>query len=194
MMAVIIALPFYAYSTGIQEYSFMKKISWVTLLSLLPMAIWAKNIEVNSPNGEITVTVSDDSSPNYQIEFKGRNIITTSKLGMDFKDAPSLSEGFSITQHKTNSEESSWQQPWGERQTVVDHHNELLVTYSTDRDIANTFNVRFRVFDDGVGFRYEVPSQPGLNKNINITNELTEFSVEDAKTSTAWWIPARGGN
>nr|WP_284208783.1 glycoside hydrolase family 97 protein [Thalassotalea eurytherma] len=154
----------------------------------------AKTVEVTSPNGEIVLTVSDDNSPSYQVSFQDKSVIEASKLGMSFKKAPSFGEGFTIESVKTQSHSSSWEQPWGERKEVIDQHNELVVTFSADRKKAHTFDVKFRVFDDGLGFRYEVKKQKGLTGDISIIDEATEFAINDGENATAWWIPARGWN
>jgi alpha-glucosidase len=153
----------------------------------------AKTVTVSSPDNQIHVTINDEGHPSYQVTFDNGVVIAPSKLGMLFKGAHGFSDGFSIASVERSKSKTTWQLPWGERKDVLDHHNELLVTFTADRDEANQYSVRFRVFDDGVGFRYEVPEQKGL-KSVEITDELTEFAVADAKNSTAWWIPARGWN
>lgn len=153
----------------------------------------AKTVDVSSPDGKIVLTVSDEQSANYQVSFNGKNVILLSKLGMAFKNAPAFDQSFSISSHHLSSVDQTWQLPWGERKIVHDNHNELLVTFSSERKNANQFNIRFRLFNDGVGFRYEVDKTSGLNK-VEITDEFTEFKIENPKKATAWWIPARGWN
>jgi len=172
----------------------MNKIFWLLLGCLISPLSLAKTVDLASPDGKIVVSINDDKVPNYHITMAGEKAITKSRLGLRFKKAAELGEGFTITSVKRESVDTSWQQPWGERKTVNDKHNEITVTFSHTREKANSFNVRFRAFNDGVGFRYEVAKQAGLVGNIEITNELTEFAVADAKTSTAWWIPSRGWN
>ncbi|GHE77992.1 glycoside hydrolase family 97 protein [Thalassotalea profundi] len=153
----------------------------------------AESVKLSSPNGKITVTISDEGSPNYAINFKNKTVIASSKLGMAFKNAPGFGDGFKISTIEKNTTNSQWEQPWGERKIVTDHHNELLVNFKHTRENANNFTVRFRAFDDGVGFRYEVAKQKGLNK-VEIIDEFTEFTIEKPNKATAWWIPARGWN
>lgn len=160
---------------------------------LAPTLVMAKTVSVSSPDNSITININDDANPNYQVIFNDETVISSSKIGMLFKNAHGFSDGFKITSVVNNQVDSTWQLPWGERKNVTDNHNEVLVTFSTDRDTANKYKVRFRAFNDGIGFRYEVPKQKGL-KNVKITNELTEFALTDAKETTAWWIPARGWN
>ncbi|MFU2510347.1 glycoside hydrolase family 97 protein [Pseudoalteromonas sp. ASV78] len=157
-------------------------------------ACFAKDATIQSPNGNIKITISDQqATPSYKISFNGKNVIENSSLGFEFKQQAAFAEGFTITDVKSSQHDSQWQQPWGERQTVIDKHNEVAVTFSKPAPQGGTYTVRFRAFDDGVGFRYEVPKQAGF-ENIEITKELTEFAISGADKATAWWIPARGWN
>jgi len=90
---------------------------------------------------------------------------------------------------KEDSGDETWEQPWGERRRVRDRHNELLMQF--EDDAGRRFDVRVRAFDDGIGFRYEVPEQPGF-EHANIVDEVTEFVLPEG--STAWWIPGRRYN
>ncbi len=160
-------------------------------LSLFTTTSFAASLAVSSPDGKITFTLSDDNSqPSYQISFNDKTIIQPSKLGFDFATAASMRDGLSITTHQRNSVDSSWQQPWGEARVIQDKHNELAVTFAKQTDKSPQYTVRVKVFDDGVGFRYEVAQ----NQALNITRELTEFAFAQSDKSTAWWIPARGWN
>jgi len=178
----------------------MKSFQHLLLLSVTTICLFLANhssaevIKVSSPNGKITVVVNDQEHPSYQVFFNDKPIIKDSKLGIAFKQSPSFSDNFAITHSQSNQHHSTWQQPWGERKNVIDHHNEVLVTFSIARELAHTFNVRFRVFDDGIGFRYEVKSQSGLDGKIEIIDEFTEFAIPQPSKATAWWIPSRGWN
>ncbi|KKM44369.1 hypothetical protein LCGC14_1561670 [marine sediment metagenome] len=157
-------------------------------------ACFAKDATIQSPNGNIKITISDQqATPSYKISFNGKNVIENSSLGFEFKQQAAFAEGFTITDVKSSQHDSQWQQPWGERQTVIDKHNEVAVTFIKPAPQSGTYTVRFRAFDEGVGFRYEVPKQAGF-ENIEITKELTEFAISGADKATAWWIPARGWN
>ncbi|WP_372811480.1 glycoside hydrolase family 97 N-terminal domain-containing protein, partial [Pseudoalteromonas nigrifaciens] len=167
-------------------------------LALLLMAFSsitvAQTATVQSPDGNIKIIISDEqSTPSYSISFKNKTVINNSALGFEFKQHAPFSNSFKITKVQQQSTNTQWQQPWGERQTVVDQHNEVTVTFAKPQPQGGTYSVRFKAFDSGVGFRYEVPKQAGLN-NIEITKELTEFAVNNSHTATAWWIPARGWN
>ncbi len=160
-------------------------------LSLFTTTSFAASLAVSSPDGKITFTLSDDNSqPTYHVSFNDKTIIQPSKLGFDFATAASMRDGLSITTHQRNSVDSSWQQPWGEARVIQDKHNELAVTFAKQADKSPQYTVRVKVFDDGVGFRYEVAQ----NQALNITRELTEFAFAQSDKSTAWWIPARGWN
>ncbi|MCO7199841.1 glycoside hydrolase family 97 protein [Pseudoalteromonas sp. OANN1] len=160
-------------------------------LSLFTTTSFAASLAVSSPDGKITFTLSDDNSqPIYQVSFNDKTIIQPSKLGFDFATAASMRDGLSITTHQRNSVDSSWQQPWGEARVIQDKHNELAVTFAKQTDKSPQYTVRVKVFDDGVGFRYEVAQ----NQALYITRELTEFAFAQSDKSTAWWIPARGWN
>ncbi|ASD65689.1 alpha-glucosidase [Pseudoalteromonas piscicida] len=160
-------------------------LSWFTTTS------FAASLAVSSPDGKITFTLSDDNSqPTYQVSFNDKTIIQPSKLGFDFARAASMRDGLNITTHQRYSVDSSWQQPWGEARVIQDKHNELAVTFTKQTDKSPQYIVRVKVFDDGVGFRYEVAQ----NQALYITRELTEFAFAQSDKSTAWWIPARGWN
>ncbi|MEM5552256.1 glycoside hydrolase family 97 protein [Pseudoalteromonas neustonica] len=164
------------------------------LVLTLSSACFAKDTTIQSPNGKIKITVSDThSTPSYKISFNDKEVIQNSSLGFNFKQQASFAEGFKITKTSNNQVNSQWQQPWGERQTIIDKHNELTVTFNKPAPHGGTYIVRFKAFNSGVGFRYEVPKQTGF-ESIEITKELTEFAIADADKATAWWIPARGWN
>ena len=162
------------------------------LLFAFSGSCFAQTATLQSPNGNIKITISDElTTPSYSIDFKNKPVINHSALGFKFKQQAPFSEGFKITHTQQNTQNTQWQQPWGERQTVTDNHNEVAVTFKKPQ--GGVFTVKFRAFNNGVGFRYEIPKQPGF-ENIEITKELTEFAIADSQSATAWWIPARGWN
>jgi alpha-glucosidase len=144
---------------------------------------------VSSPGGTLAVTVSlnDEGRPGYSIARHGRPVIAESRLGFLLTDAPKLERNFELTGSSTLSSDETWEQPWGERRFIRNRYNELRITLKEKTALARSLAVVFRVYDDGVGFRYEFPDQPQL-KQVNIADELTEFAV--AEPATAWWIPA----
>lgn len=163
------------------------------ILAAAGMPAAAAELAVTSPGGEIRVAVSDEQGiPRYSVRFRGETLLEPSRLGMVFNQGEPFAGGFEVVDSERNSVDSRWQQPWGERKTVRDHHRELSVDFAR-ADGDGHFTVRFRLFDDGIGFRYEVPEQKGLGQ-VEIVDELTEFNIAGSGQSTAWWIPARGWN
>lgn len=167
--------------------------SWAALALLAATPALAQQARpvatATSPDGSIVLTVSTDSDarPTWSLSRKGKLLIAPSKLGFILTDGLNMVRGFSIAGSQTASGKQTWEQPWGERRYVTDHHNELLVRFrQSDVQGARLMNVRFRLFDDGVGFRYELPGQPGL-KTMRIADESTEFDI--APKGMAWWIP-----
>ncbi|RIV75534.1 glycoside hydrolase family 97 protein [Pelagerythrobacter aerophilus] len=145
--------------------------------------------EVSSP-GEV-LTVEIDINPaghaTYSVERNGEAVIEPSRLGFLFTDAEKLDRYFKLGGTWTRSFDETWEQPWGERRFVHNHYNELRVRLTERAHAMRSVDVVFRVYDDGVGFRYEFPEQASLD-TVNIAEELTEFVIADP--GTAWWIPA----
>ncbi len=169
-----------------------------TLASLaisLTAASAAQAADVRSPDGRITVTVDVDEGgiPQYSMSYRGAELMPPGALGFRFQSQPAFDDGFRVAGSATSSHDDTWEQPWGERRYVRDHYNELLVNFESATGAPRRFGLRVRVFDDGFGFRYEVPEQPGYAA-LNITDELTEFRLKDDPKTTAWWIPGRRWN
>ena len=145
-------------------------------------------LRVASPDGRNVVTVAlRDGGLFYALERDGRAVLLPSRLGFEFRNAPPLRDSLSITGSRRNSVDQTWTQPWGEVARVRDQHNELRVEVAEARAPHRNFAVVFRVFDDGVGFRYELPAQSALGA-FEIQEELTEFAFAD--NARAWWIPS----
>ncbi len=143
---------------------------------------------VASPNGRNVVTVqAQNGRLFYALQRDGCDILMPSQLGFEFRNAAPLRDSLRIVSVRRDSADTTWQQPWGEVARVRDHHNELRVSVQEASAAGRHFDVVFRVFDDGVGFRYEVPAQPNLGA-FEIMEELTEFSFAD--DPRAWWIPS----
>jgi alpha-glucosidase len=170
--------------------------SLASLLALCAAALPdARAAEVRSPDGRIVVTVGVDQSgaPEYSASYGGTQIMPAGRLGLRFEAQPALDAGFRVADTATASHDETWEQPWGERRSVRDRHNELRVDFESATGAARRFSLRVRVFDDGFGFRYEVPQQPGYGA-VNITDEVTEFRLDARQPITAWWIPGRRWN
>jgi alpha-glucosidase len=144
---------------------------------------------LESPGGRLTVTVTldDDGRPGYAIARAGVPVIADSRLGLLLTDAPKLERGLRLDGATRRSSDTTWEQPWGERRFVRDRYNELRARLLEKGPPHRRFDVVFRAYDDGIGFRYEFPEQAAL-ATVNIADELTEFAV--AEPATAWWIPA----
>ncbi|MCA0211295.1 MAG: glycoside hydrolase family 97 protein [Proteobacteria bacterium] len=141
-----------------------------------------------SPDGQIVLTVSTDNDerPTWSLSRKGKLLIAPSSLGFLLTDGPALQRGFRIDSAERGKGDATWELPWGERRFVRDRHNELLVRFQQHESRGgHVMNVRFRLFDDGIGFRYELPEQPAM-KTARIADEVTEFDI--ASPGTAWWI------
>jgi hypothetical protein len=144
--------------------------------------------QLKSPNEAFTMDFSlqNDGTPTYALKYKNKEVIKTSKLGLVLKnDEKSLLNDFTVVDTKTATFDESWKPVWGEVAEIRNHYNELAVTLNqkgTDRQII----IRFRLFDEGLGFRYEFPSQKNLAHFV-IKEERTQFAM--AGDHTAFWIP-----
>lgn len=165
---------------------------YTALLVVTSTQSYAETVKVKSPDGKLVVTVSDDANyPSYQVSLDGKPVINTSRLGLAFKAQGEFSQGFSIKNSQQFSADSTWQQPWGEAKSIRDNYQQLTVNFGHDNQ---KFDVIFKVYNEGIGFRYHVPKQVNMNGNVDITNEFTEFSIANADKAQSWWIPARGWN
>jgi alpha-glucosidase len=146
---------------------------------------------VSSPDGNIVFTLSSNDKHwlVYSVTFNDEIVVAESRLGLRFREQQGLDAGLEIKQAARRNSDETWEQPWGERRLVRDHHNEVLIKLqdATQRRL----DLRIRVFNDGLGFRYEVPKQAGLQQ-VDIVDELTEFHLPE--DSMAWWIPGRAYN
>jgi hypothetical protein len=144
--------------------------------------------EISSPDKNLTLKfeLKDNGVPTYQLNYKQREVIKSSKLGLETKDVPSFLDGFTVTKSEQNTFDESWNPVWGEQKTIRNNYNELVVTL-TQKAVQDRFiRIRFRLFNDGLGFRYEFPSQKNLNYFI-IKEEHTQFALTgDHK---AFWLP-----
>lgn len=167
----------------------MKKIG--IQLACLLCALWMSSTvmaeSITSPNGGVTLnfTLSAQGEPVYELFFKDRVVIKPSKLGLELKNDPGLMNGFALVDAKTSTWDETWEPVWGEEKQIRNHYNELLVTLHQQVQDRN-IQIRFRLFDDGLGFRYEFPLQKNLNYFV-IKEEHTQFAM--AGDHTAFWIP-----
>lgn len=164
-----------------------------SLCVLLMFAGPVAAVDVTSPDGHIVVAIDldDDGRPQYSLRFGDEVVIEPSKLGMRFLARAALESGMREVSVKRQSSDSTWELPWGERRSVRDHYNEALIGFESTSGPGRHFRIRVRVFDDGAGFRYEVPEQPYL-LDVALVDELTEVRLP--RDATAYWIPGRGWN
>ncbi|MBW4870551.1 glycoside hydrolase family 97 protein [Prevotella buccae] len=172
----------------------MRKIQLFLAFVLLPMMAAAQTVKSPDGNVALTFTLSDNGRPTYEMTYKGRAVVKPSHLGLELakdrhaskgKDETDLMDGFKITDTRVSSFDETWKPVWGETATIRNHYNELEVDLnqpSSDRNII----IRFRVYNDGMGLRYEFPQQKALNYFL-IKEEHTQFAM--AGDHTAWWLP-----
>ncbi|KIU29963.1 alpha-glucosidase [Sphingomonas melonis] len=155
----------------------------------IPTASFKPVATATSPDGSIALTIAfdNDGRPTYAVSRKGKAILNPSRLGIMFTDAPKIERNVELIGQSKASGDSSWTQPFGEWRTIRDRHNELTLRFREKTGLKREMDVTFRLFDDGLGFRYSFPDQPNLH-NANISDELTEFAF--AQNGTAWWKPA----
>lgn len=145
-------------------------------------------LRVESPNGANEVVFGlVDGIPYYRVNHEGEPVILPSRMGFAFLEAAPLNSSLTITDWEESTFDETWTQPWGEVKEIRDHHHELRIRLSEAGTGPREMIIVFRVFDDGVGFRYEFPEQPYLN-DIQIADEQTQFAM--AGDHVSWWIPA----
>ncbi|ETK06630.1 alpha-glucosidase [Tannerella sp. oral taxon BU063 isolate Cell 1/3] len=166
----------------------MNRIQSVLLsLSFLMMSAWGLQAEdLKSPNGRLLMHFEVDGMgcPVYTLSYKGKPVIKRSRLGLE-AEGFSLREGFQLQKAETATFDETWKPVWGEVSSIRNHYNELAVTLHQPKD-DRTIRIRFRLYDDGLGFRYEFPEQKNLVYFV-IKDEYSEFAM--AGDHKAFWIP-----
>jgi len=146
-----------------------------------------EEVRLDSPGGRNNIVfILKDGIPYYQVLRDSHIILDTSGLGFDLKDAPPLRGNFKMEKATMSGNHDRWEPVWGQRSRIRDSHNQLLVTLKEQAEPYRKLQLEFKAFDDGVGFRYIIPEQPGLTK-LEIMNEATEFLFRE--DLSAWWIP-----
>ena len=145
----------------------------------------AQGLTLSSPDGQLILNVDVDEAgtPFYTLDYKGTPVMEKSRLGL-FGQEASLTEGFNITGSETATFDETWEPVWGEFAEIRDHHNELAVNFADAK--GQLMTVRFRLFDDGLGFRYELPAQDNINY-LALLGENTEFNLTG--DHTMFYIP-----
>ena len=171
----------------------MRKVKMLLAALLMPLAALAQT--VTSPDGNVVLNFSlDNGRPTYQLDYKGKAVVKPSHLGLELAkdkhaskglEETDLMDGFTIVKTDTSSFDETWKPVWGETATIRNNYKEMAVTLNqpaTKRNIV----IRFRVYNDGMGLRYEFPQQNELNYFV-IKEEHTQFAM--AGDHKAWWIP-----
>jgi len=172
----------------------MKIISLCLCALMMPLLLVAQ--QVKSPNGNVVVSFSlvDNGVPTYKVSYKGKPVIKQSRLGLELTPSnndgikpedTNLMNGFKVTNTETSSFKEVWKPVWGETSSILNHYNEMAVSLTQEHP-NRTIIVRFRVYNDGMGLRYEFPRQSNLGYFI-IKDEHTQFAM--AGDHTAWWLP-----
>jgi alpha-glucosidase len=147
-----------------------------------------KNFYISSPDGRIHVTfMLKNGVPYYSVRYCDKDILVPSRLGFIFKERKPLNQNFFIVSSKYKSFDQTWTQPWGEVKQIRNHYNELRVDLQETTETCRKMTIVFRLYNYGLGFRYELPRQDHLS-DFEIMDEETEFSLTG--DHTAWWIPA----
>jgi hypothetical protein len=147
-----------------------------------------KPITVSSPSGNIRVDflLVGNGKPAYRVAFQGKEVIGESTLGFDFRSTAPIADRITVDSSRTTEFAEEWELPWGEQRWVRNHYHELKVYLRETKSPSRRFAVVFRVFDDGIGFRYEFPRQEGM-ADVVITDENTQFRLTG--NHTCWWQP-----
>ena len=165
----------------------IKIIYFIVALVFFSLAVSAQN--VTSPNGNLSLNfkLTASGEPSYQLSYKNKAVINDSKMGFELADAPEMKSGFAIVETRTDAKNETWNPVWGEVKTIRSNYKELAVTLEQKGEkMSRKIVIRFRLFDDGLGFRYEFPVQNDL-KYFVVNDEKTEFNLTgDHKT---FWIP-----
>ncbi len=161
------------------------KVQIIIWFLLTAFSLHAQTIQSPDKNLKLRFALTADGAPTYQLVYKTKDAIRPSKLGMEFKDMEPLTQGFIIVQIDSSGFDDSWNPVWGEVKTIRNTYKELVVQLNQPATNLN-MTLRFRLYDDGVGFRYEFPKQPNLN-HVIVTHEKTAFNLTgDHKV---FWIP-----
>ncbi len=170
---------------------------WTTLSFVLVCLMTMSCTDANKPLEESTISspgdilhldfwLTDDGRPAYRLLRGEAVVIDTSLMGFEFREAAALRGGFEIVTIDVSEEDNTWEMLWGEQREVRNHYRQLAVELQESTELARQIGITFRLYDDGLGFRYHFPEQPNMDK-LTIMDELTEFSLTG--DHTCWWIP-----
>lgn len=167
----------------------MRSLSFIFLgLMMGLLSCSNKEFAVFSPSSKVKLNfaLTGENQPSYSVYFNDKPIIKPSTLGFDFKDMESLGKVMRIDSIQIREFNEKWEMPWGEQRYVTNHYNELKVFLIENKNLKRRFAIVFRVFDDGVGFRYEFPEQENL-KDVIIVDENTQYNLTG--DHMCWWQP-----
>ena len=170
----------------------MKKLYFIPLflLQIFNYLAFSQNSEykVNSPDESIEVNflLTKGGQPDYLVNFNGKRIIDTSSFSFDFKNVKSFGKNLMVANSSNSSFDETWETVWGEQRFIRNNYNELKVNLEEKEELKRKCSIVFRVFNDGVGFRYEFPQQENL-KDVIIIDENTQFNLTG--DHTCWWTP-----
>ncbi len=158
----------------------------LTLSLSLTLALVTHAAEMTSPNGDIKVDFQlVNTVPTYSVSFRGKTIVKPSKLGYELAKGENLLDGFTLVGDETSAFDETWKPVWGENSSIRNNYKELLVQL-VQKSTERYMNLRFRVYNEGVGLRYEFPQKGKLNY-FTVKEECTEIAMTG--NHTAWWIP-----
>ena len=165
----------------------MKKIILCVMICLFGVGFSLAQT-LTSPDGNLVMDfyLSADKTPVYSLKYKGKDVIKESKMGFQIRPSFDFSKNFRIVETKEDASDTTWNPVWGQNSVIRDNHKELFVALEQE-GTGWLLNIRFRLFDDGLGFRYEFPVQKEL-RHFTINEEITEFQL--AGNHKAFWIPA----
>ncbi|RSK37227.1 glycoside hydrolase family 97 protein [Hymenobacter metallilatus] len=166
----------------------MKRACWVALLLAASPGISALAQTIYSPGRKLALQfqLSPAGEPTYQLRFGSKPVLQPSKMGLLLQNQPGLHQGFQIIRVDSLTHDDTWQPVWGEQKNIRNHYRQLTVHLRQPVAPGRLLDVVFRLFDDGLGFRYEVPQQPGLTYFV-VQQEATEFNLP--ANHKAFWIP-----
>ncbi len=162
---------------------------FISAITMLLIACSSSNSEkVSSPNGKIALNFSlnSEGQPTYTVSFNNKTVIEPSTLGFEFENMPELAKGFKILSAENSNYSGEWEMPWGEQLKVKEEYQMLKVHLQETKAPNRLLNLSFKVFNDGLGFRYEFPEQANLTEAL-ITHENTQFNL--GANHDVWWQP-----
>ena len=168
----------------------MKQLFYLSLLIFMSVSCISnsEHIHIESPEKKVSLNffLNENGSPAYSLTFQSKLLVDTSYLGFEFKNQPSLNKGLKVVSKTVTHIEEQWETVWGEQRIVDNNYTQLVLQLEEEESPNRKFAVVFKIYDDGVGFRYEFPKQPNMDQVV-IMDEQTEFNLTGNHLS--WWIP-----